>query len=209
MTKQAYQTIRTSAEAMTVVNKSRFLGYAVRAETPEQAMDVYAQVKKQYPDATHHCYAYIIGKQKEYIKFSDDGEPGGTAGLPMAEALKHSGLTDILVVVTRWFGGIKLGAGGLARAYSAAVMDTLKNADIIAYEPCGIYRQAVDYDIWAKIAPRAEALGAVMFKTDYLEKVYLEIGIKEKDLEQVRAVFKEAVRSDDILEYVSTEYIEA
>jgi len=208
LNKQSFDTIKASADNLTVVNKSKFYGYAVHVESPEEAMEAYARQKKQFPDASHHCYAYIIGKQKEQVKFSDDGEPGGTAGLPMAEALKQSDLTDILVVVTRYFGGIKLGAGGLVRAYSGAVVETLKAANIVRYVPCGIYRQMIDYDLWAKIAPKVEAMGAQIIESEYLEKIYLTVGIKEKQLDAIKKVFQEALRSDDILEYMATEYVE-
>ncbi len=208
MTLSPYQTIKGSAQSLTVINKSKFFGYAVNAETPEQAMQAYNDVKKQHPDATHHCYAYIIGRQNAAIKFSDDGEPGGTAGLPMAEVLKQSGLTDILVVVTRYFGGIKLGSSGLVRAYSSAAAETLKNAKIVNYMPCGVYWQAVDYDVWAKIAPKAEAAGAAILNIDYQETVNLELGIKEKDIKTVRGIFQEALRTEDILTFVSVQYME-
>ena len=208
MTLKPYKTIKGSAESLTVINKSRFIGHAANAESPEQAMAAYDAVKKQQLDATHHCYAYIIGKNKEFVKFSDDGEPGGTAGLPMAEALKQSGLTDIITVVSRYFGGVKLGSGGLVRAYSSAVSETLKTAETIRFVPCGIYQQSVDYDVWAKIASKVEAAGAKIVNIDYQAVVDLEIGIKDAEVQKVRAIFQEALRTEDILTFVSEEYME-
>ena len=115
-------------------------------------------VKKRHWDATHNCSAMIIGENREFMRCSDDGEPQGTAGVPMLEALKMSGLTNVLAVVTRYFGGTLLGAGGLVRAYSASVAETLKAAEKIRRAPYAVYAMEVPFKLWGKI--ESQVLGA-------------------------------------------------
>lgn len=103
-----------------VIKKSRFLGITAPAETPEEAAQFVTGIKKKYYDARHNCYAYVLGDNCDVLKYSDDGEPQGTAGKPMLDVLKNSGITNIVVVVTRYFGGVLLGTGGLVRAYTEA-----------------------------------------------------------------------------------------
>lgn len=209
MIEKSYKTIKGEAKSLLIVNKSKFIGHAVNINKMDDVNDILKRIKKKYSDANHNCFAYIIGKNSEHMKYSDDGEPSGTAGVPMLEVLKKSGLTDILVISTRYFGGIKLGAGGLVRAYSSSVSETLKNAEKQKFVPCEIFNQAVDYDIWAKIEPKVIKMGAIIFKQDYLEKVYLEIGLIKEVKEKVFNIFKQALKSDRILEYMKTDYVES
>ena len=112
-----YRTLRQSASDEFVINKSRFIGYAAPCETEAEALAFLQSIRTKHKDATHNCYAYIIGQNAGIMRYSDDGEPGGTAGLPMMEVLKHQGVVNCCCVVTRYFGGVLLGAGGLVRAY--------------------------------------------------------------------------------------------
>ena len=113
-----YKTFLAPAEEEFIVNKSRFIGAGTPAETEEEALAFLAKRRAMHPGSNHCCYAYIIGPNMGIMRYSDDGEPGGTAGLPIIEAMKARGVTNCCVVVTRYFGGILLGAGGLVRAYS-------------------------------------------------------------------------------------------
>ncbi|WP_346353174.1 YigZ family protein [Azotosporobacter soli] len=113
------------------IQRSRFIAYVTRAEREEEALAFIAKLRKEHWDATHNCVAYIIGERDELQKADDDGEPSGTAGRPMLEVLKKQALKDTLVVVTRYFGGIKLGAGGLVRAYGQAVVEGIKESGLI------------------------------------------------------------------------------
>ena len=119
---KSYKTIEKATEARTEVRRSLFIASLSPAATAEEADAFVASVRAKYPDATHNCYAYIAGAENPSVRFSDDGEPGGTAGQPMLEVLKKRGLTAVAVVVTRYFGGIKLGAGGLVSAYTDSVV---------------------------------------------------------------------------------------
>ena len=111
-----YRTIARQAKVETIIKKSRFIGSAFPIRTVEEANEILATFRKQMWDANHHCYAYVLGERGEKKKFSDDGEPQGTAGMPILDVIDKKGLTYVLVVVTRYFGGVLLGAGGLVRA---------------------------------------------------------------------------------------------
>ncbi|MDE7454743.1 MAG: YigZ family protein, partial [Clostridia bacterium] len=127
-----------------VIEKSRFIASAIHVDTVEQAVEFVEQKRKRYYDATHNCYAYIVGDK---AKFSDDGEPQGTAGMPMYDCIKANNLDCVCVVVTRYFGGVKLGAGGLVRAYSGAVADVLKVANKVQMRLCKTADVTIDYSL--------------------------------------------------------------
>jgi len=120
--------IRNNIDDEQIIKNSRFITRLVKITKKDEAEDILNNVKKEYPKATHYCYAYIVN---DYKKASDDGEPGGTAGMPILNVLEKEDMTSVIAIVVRYFGGIKLGAGGLVRAYSSSVRDTLKKADKI------------------------------------------------------------------------------
>ena len=122
--------INNTYENTIVINKSEFITHLYRVESVEVVDEILAKTRKKYYDATHNCYAYIIGDNQEIQKASDDGEPQKTAGAPMLDVLKKKNMTNILVITTRYFGGILLGAGGLVRAYSESVSEALKNVEL-------------------------------------------------------------------------------
>jgi uncharacterized YigZ family protein len=124
-------TIAVAVDHELVIRKSRFLAHVAPVISPENADEVVAAVRKQHWDARHHCSAQVTGILGDRARSSDDGEPSGTAGIPMLEVLRRRELTDVVAVVTRYFGGIKLGAGGLVRAYSSAVSETLDRASLV------------------------------------------------------------------------------
>ena len=129
--KDAYLSISSSAEGLYKESGSRFLSLAYPVTSPEQANDIVTSVKKKYHDATHHCYAYRIGKEGEIYRLNDDGEPSSSAGRPIYGEILSAGLSDILVIVVRWFGGVKLGIPGLIRSYKNSTADAIANAYII------------------------------------------------------------------------------
>ncbi len=128
-----------------VIERSRFVTTSFRAEGEEQARAFIARVSEKFKDATHNCYAYIADPTGNAPRFSDDGEPGGTAGMPILEVIKNKRLFCTAVVVTRWFGGIKLGAGGLVRAYSGCAAENLESAPKLMYVQCEEYAYTADY----------------------------------------------------------------
>ncbi len=125
-----YKTVSSQGEFEQVINRSTFIAKAFHADNEAEAKQIIAKVKKLYPDARHCCWAYILGENKNDMRYGDDGEPQGTAGLPMLEVLRKKDVTNVVVTVTRYFGGILLGAGGLSRAYSSSAAGALDNAGI-------------------------------------------------------------------------------
>ena len=148
---QSYKTVKQYGEGEIEEKKSRFLGKIIPVETEEEALAFIEKTKKQYWDARHNCYAYIIGEHCECVRCSDDGEPSGTAGKPMLEVLQNQELRNVAAVVTRYFGGTLLGTGGLVRAYTQATQEALKEARIATMTPVAIMTIQTDYNAIGKI----------------------------------------------------------
>ena len=142
---KTYKTLLKPASDAFVVNKSRFIGYAATCETEEEALAFLSEIRKKHKDATHNCYAYLIGANMGVMRYSDDGEPGGTAGMPIMEVLKNRGVTNCCCVVTRYFGGILLGAGGLVRAYTQGAAIAVNAAGVGEMHPTARYLMNVEY----------------------------------------------------------------
>ncbi len=147
----------------TVVNKSRFLAFATNVEDYTQAVEFLNSIKKKHYDATHNCYAYVVGNS---AKFSDDGEPSGTAGKPILNALMQKGFCDTIVVVTRYFGGIKLGAGGLVRAYGGVANDLLSKIPALKSVKCVDVSVSITYNALNAIVSLATK-SAIKYTTDF------------------------------------------
>lgn len=130
-----------------IIEKSRFITYLNRALNETEAKNYINEIKKMHPDATHHCSAFIYGEHDEFQKSSDDGEPSGTAGVPMLESLRKNNMQDTVAVVVRYFGGIKLGAGGLIRAYSKSVSNAISLASLVEIRKMKEYQCFFSYDL--------------------------------------------------------------
>ena len=146
-----YKTIRQEATGEITEKKSRFIATLRPVETEEEALAFIAEMKKKYWDARHNCSAYIIGADKPVERCSDDGEPSRTAGMPMLEVLKGAGLKNICAVVTRYFGGVLLGTGGLVRAYQAATSEGIKNSVIQSCKYLNRIKLTLDYTAYGKV----------------------------------------------------------
>ena len=140
----AYLTVKGEGVYEKIIEKSRFITYSFCVTTPEQAKEYLDKIRKKHSDATHNCYVYKL--KDGTSKFSDDGEPGGTAGAPIFEAINTSNLVDVIVVVTRYFGGVKLGAGGLVRAYFNCAKEGLDNAEKQEFIECENYVAFLSYE---------------------------------------------------------------
>ncbi|WP_270445140.1 YigZ family protein [Anaeroglobus sp. AF13-6AC] len=171
--------VRGESYAEYVIKKSKFIARAVHITTEEEAQAYLRDGKKQYWDARHNCYAYQLGMNFEKQKSSDDGEPSGTAGKPILEVLKNKGLTNTLVVVTRYFGGIKLGTGGLIRAYGTAAVAALDNAIIEDYIDCRILYLQTDYSFLSATERLLPDFEAVITKRDFADFVGLTVEVPE------------------------------
>ncbi|PEA52758.1 YigZ family protein [Bacillus pseudomycoides] len=146
-----YFTVKGYGEHEIVIQKSRFICYVNRATTEEEAQEFIQKIKKQHWNATHNCSAYLIGEHDQIQKANDDGEPSGTAGVPILEVLKKRHLKDTVVVVTRYFGGIKLGAGGLIRAYGKCTSEGLNHIGIVERKLMRVMKTEIDYTLLGKV----------------------------------------------------------
>ncbi len=184
---EAYYTVKGYGEAEIIIEKSRFICYVERATTEEEAVRFIHQIKKKHWDATHNCSAYIIGEHDHIQKANDDGEPSGTAGVPMLEVLKKKKLKDTVVVVTRYFGGIKLGAGGLVRAYGKAVTEGLKAAGIVERKLMRIMHTTIDYTWLGKVENELRASVYTVKDIHYTEHVTIDTYVEERHKDEFRA----------------------
>ena len=183
--------ISVSGEHVTekVIERSRFITISAHAEGEEEARAFVARVSAKYKDATHNCYAYIADAVGNFPRFSDDGEPSGTAGMPMLEVIKNKKLFCTAVVVTRYFGGIKLGAGGLVRAYSGCVAENLDGAAKLLYMPCEESAYTVGYES-ADLCSRYFSQNDCEVKhTDYSSDVTFTVAVKKSDAENFQSEF--------------------
>jgi uncharacterized YigZ family protein len=184
---QKYLAIKEFSQYEIIIDKSRFICTMDRARTEEEAQQFIQKIKKQHYNANHNCSCYIVGENRMHQKASDDGEPSGTAGMPMLEVLRKNNLTDTVVVVTRYFGGIKLGAGGLIRAYGGSVSETLKNSCIIERKKMQVISITAEYaDIGLLDSRLADY---EILNKSYLEKVTYEIVVDLDAVEQFTAWF--------------------
>jgi len=144
---QPYDTILTEAQDEIIIQRSRFIGYACPVESEEKVQEIIAAIRKKYWDATHHVWAFSVGVSNPIQRCSDDGEPQGTAGMPVLDVIRSERLTNILVVVIRYFGGIKLGTGGLVRAYTQGAKAALAAGKIIKKAPHYLYSINTNYSL--------------------------------------------------------------
>ena len=171
----AYITIREYGEDEFIEKKSQFIGYAKRCETEEEAKEFVSEIKSMHKQATHNCWAYIVGKNMGIQRYSDDGEPQGTAGIPILEVMKKSNVTDCAIVVTRYFGGIMLGAGGLTRAYTKGASIALKAGGVVEKVEGVEVSLEIDYDMIGKIQYMCGQNNWHIEDTEYTDKVVVHI----------------------------------
>lgn len=178
-----FKSIKENSTAEVVEKKSKFIANVFYIESKEEAEELIKVINKKYHDARHNCYAYrVITSEGIIEKASDDGEPSGTAGAPMLTILSKNELCNVLVIVTRYFGGILLGTGGLVKAYSESCSLALEKAGIVERYIAQVYRIEISYPDVDKFKYFAKNNDIIILKEEYLENVILEIGIKEKDL---------------------------
>lgn len=178
-----YKTVFESGESTIIIEKSKFIGYSRHVETEEDALTFINEIKKKNKDATHNVSAYILGEKKNAQKYSDDGEPSGTAGIPILELMKKEELTNSAIVVTRYFGGIKLGAGGLVRAYSKSAKSTLENS-LISQKKIFIPIEILfDYSYLGKIQNDISTRNILASKPDFEDVVKYTIYVDKEEID--------------------------
>ncbi len=184
-----YSTIKESASAEFVEKKSRFIGYIAPVKTAEDAASFIAEIKRKHWDATHNVSAYLLKNGQK--KYSDDGEPQGTAGMPMLDVLEKENLTDVCVVGTRYFGGILLGGGGLVRAYSHTAKIAVDAAQILNMVECKVLSVTVDYGLYNKLLYVLPEYDIKVLSSDYGAEIVLKLLIKEERYPAFEKIFRE------------------
>ena len=171
-----FRTVREPSEIEIVINKSRFIGRCYPVAEEREALEILERIRKQHWDATHNCYAYSIGESGQTARFSDDGEPSGTAGLPMMDAIRKNGVTNLVCIATRYFGGVLLGAGGLVRAYAKTAAESIRAAGRVDMRCCAAYEATVPYPLWGRVESilRTEAL---LENTAYAESIEVRLSV--------------------------------
>ena len=167
----SYRSVYAPCAYEKVIERSRFIANCAHAESEEQARAFIASVRAEHTLATHNCYAFVADKKGNLLRFSDDGEPQGTAGMPILDVLKNKKLFETVVVVTRYFGGIKLGAGGLVRAYSGTCAEALDRADIREYTACRELFLTVAYENFDALKKFLSSHDCAVKDTEYSDKV--------------------------------------
>lgn len=179
-----YKTIARRCEASFIEKKSEFIGYLCPVQTEEQAAAFIEEIRAMHRKATHNCYAYIL-RENNAARHSDDGEPGGTAGVPIYEVLRKEGLTDVCCVVTRYFGGILLGAGGLVRAYTKGAKDAVEAAQIKCMASAVKLLVTVDYGLYGRLAQIFADFDARIADEQFADNVKITLFIREENAQKL------------------------
>lgn len=189
---EQYKTIYEGGEGEVVEKKSRFIATVRLVESEEEALAFIEETKKKYWDARHNCYAYSIGMNRECTRCSDDGEPSGTAGRPMLDVILGEDVYNVAVVVTRYFGGVLLGTGGLVRAYSKSVQEGLAASEVILKKKGVLLQVTTDYTGIGKIQYIAGERSIPILESEYTEKVVMKLLVPVQDENAVRKAITES-----------------
>ncbi len=180
-----YKTIAERCEARFIEKKSEFIGYLAPVETEEQAVEFINEIRSMHRKATHNCYAYIL-RDNSAARHSDDGEPSGTAGVPIYEVLRKEGLTDVVCVVTRYFGGVLLGAGGLVRAYTHGAKDAVDTAKIKVMALAEQLELSVEYSLYGRLPQIFAGFDVRVISEDFADHVKILLYVREELAEKLR-----------------------
>lgn len=205
MAPKSYRTVADEACETMIEKKSRFISTVRPVSTEAEALELISQMRSEYYDATHNVYAYIIG-DGNIMRYSDDGEPSGTAGVPVLEVMRKEGLIDTAVVVTRYFGGIMLGAGGLVRAYSASAKLGIDAAGIVTRTLCDIVKISCDYTDFGKVKYETLGGGYTVKDTIYGSGVDLYVYTKTDDTQKYIDKMCDTTNARAVCEITGSEY---
>lgn len=186
-----YKSVHKMGRDEIIINKSRFIGTACPVETEEEALEFIDKIKKEFKDATHNVYAYVIGENSNIQRFSDDGEPSGTAGMPVLNVIKQENIKNAAVVVTRYFGGVLLGAGGLVRAYTKGSKIALESGIIVDKKLFYDVSFKLDYTLLGKMDNELMKNNFIIVDKIYKEQVIIKLIVKIEELESIRALVGE------------------
>ena len=202
-----YRTLRRSASDEFIINKSRFIGYAAPCETEAEALAFLQSIRTKHKDATHNCYAYIIGKNAGIMRYSDDGEPGGTAGMPIIEVMKARGVVNCAVVVTRYFGGILLGTGGLVRVYTQGAQVAVAAAGVQRMSLYTVALIACPYNLYDIVTHLLPEYDCAVEETDYGADVTLTVTLPAGGEDRLNAGLAEATAGTVYAEVMETKFM--
>lgn len=206
--KEAYFTIYQNGEHQIEIKKSKFICHLFRIESEAQAKEYIAKIKKEHYKANHNCSAYMLGENFEIQRSTDDGEPSGTAGVPMLEVLKKNQLQNTLAIVTRYFGGIKLGAGGLIRAYSTSVSEALKEIGIVQGKLQQLLDITIDYHQLGKLQNYLENEQISIQEINYLEQITVKIAIDINQCESFQNALIDLFNNQLSIQILDQKYVE-
>lgn len=200
-----YKTVELESSDYFVEKKSKFIGYAKPVSTQDEAVEFINSIKSKHWDATHNVYAYVL-RENNTQRYSDDGEPSGTAGVPVLDVILKENVTDVCVVATRYFGGTLLGAGGLVRAYSHTSKIALDAAHIITMANCQIYSVIFDYSFYDRLNVLLYDFGANVIKSVFSASVSVEFSIKEDASELLKDKLTDISNGKYSLNYLRSEF---
>ena len=204
-----YNTLQQEGVAEQEIKKSVFIAHALPVSSPEEAVGGIAKIKARYPDARHHVYAWRTGQAGglQMQRYSDDGEPQGTAGLPVLDTLLHADLTDALLVVVRYFGGTLLGTGGLVRAYSRTAGLAVAAAGPVTMTAQAVYRAVLPYSLLDLFLHRCRQANVPVLRTDYTETVTLELGLADEQVIWLQAVLADLSGGSIEADFLAKRYV--
>ena len=203
-----YKTVEFEADDYFIEKKSRFIGYAKPVKTQDEAVEIINQIKSKHWDATHNVYAYVL-KENNIRRYSDDGEPSGTAGVPVLDVILKEKLVDVCVVATRYFGGTLLGAGGLVRAYSHTSKIAIEAANIITMAECNIMSVKVDYSFYDRMNILLIDFKANIINTDFAENVIITFSVKQDKAQMLFDKLTDVSNGKYNLNFIKTEFAKA
>lgn len=202
---QEYKTVEKETSDFFIEKKSKFIGYAKPVKTQEEAVEFISKIKSKHWDATHNVYAYVL-RENNIQRYSDDGEPSGTAGVPVLDVMLKESLVDVCVVATRYFGGTLLGAGGLVRSYSHTSKIALEAAGIITMAQCSVMSAEVDYSFYDRLNILLSDFSAVILNTSFSDKVCVEFSVKENIVDLLNAKLVDVSNGKYALKFLRSEF---
>ena len=195
---ESYKTIEGSAQAEYEEKKSRFIGQVAHVETENEAISFLDAVRTANPMARHNVYAYVL-RANNRVRYSDDGEPARTSGLPTLSVIEHAELKDVICVTTRYFGGTLLGTGGLVRAYTKAAQDAFAAARVVTFASCRDIVVSIDYPLYDQVSHWLESQGVQVVDTTFAADVTVEIRVLASEAEGVAAALTELTHGSAVL----------
>ena len=202
---ESYVTVKKHSSFEYEDRKSVFIGEAFPINSEEEALILIEDVRKRYSDARHHVYAYTL-RNNSISRFTDDHEPQGTAGMPILDVIRKKGINDVLVVVTRYFGGTLLGTGGLVRAYTSAAVGALESAEIVTYDIYSEIAVSVSYSDYGKITPKLPSVSCTVIDTEYSENVTLVLKLPKEKLPILESILTEITSGKSTVELLNEAY---